>query len=184
MVRTLTLLGLLLWMAHQAPGSNQQVVPPRITTDPVEFARGQVVTFSATFQQRPITCPAGKGPPTKRFWIKIYDDYAVPTEPVWVDYANQTKSRAGTTSTVGPDDADAGKMVTRTFHPINIQEDQTARIYVVLWHACATKRHRNGDLPSPGDDPVIAERYGGRFYRYSCPGTGKIPTGRCAYRPE
>jgi hypothetical protein len=159
------------------PGTNVLVVPTTIAVTPLPFSRGQVVAVSASFQQQALPClPSG----SRGFGLRLFDEKKVPTEPT-----GDTTYMVASPATLGPQDGEEGRKVERAFEPFAIPQDAPGRIYVTVWQSCTFKL-----LVDPNAVPPIYEevhndvRIGGRFFRYSCPGSGKIPTGLCAYRPE
>lgn len=170
----------LLWNAEpQAahPGTDVLVVPTTITVAPLPFGRGQLVAVSASFQQQALPCLTGG---SRGFGLRIFDEKDVPTEPT-----GDTMSIAASPATLGPQDGEEGRKVERAFEPFTVPQNAPGRIYFTVFQSCSFRL-----LVDPFAVPPIYKevhndvRIGGRFFRYSCPGKGKIPTGLCAYRPE
>lgn len=185
MTRTLVLLGLLFGGMQHGSKFTELAIPTKITAVPVAFVKGQTISLSATFKQPKAACPAFLKDRAAGFAIRLYDEKEVYGEPIWtVDTSKSSKAFATAGATTGPNDADDLKKVQRAFDSLKIPDASPDRFYAAVFRTCSGKI-----LKVPGD-PSIYEPYwaaplvGGQFYKFSCPGNGKIPTGKCGYRPE
>jgi len=185
MTKTLVLLGLMFGGMQSGKHFTELAIPTKIAAAPAVFGKGQMVSLSATFKQPQTACPVFLKDRAEGFAIRLYDEKDVYGEPIWtLDVSKSNKAFATTGATTGLNDADDLKRVQRTFDSLQLRTDAPGRFYAAVFRTCSGKI-----LKVPGD-PSIYEPYwtaplvGGQFYKFSCPGNGKIPTGKCGYRPE
>jgi hypothetical protein len=183
MLKAVVVLGLLTTGFYQS-GKDVLAVPTLITANPVAFGRGQLVSLSATFKQPQTACPVMKNR-SQGFQVRIYDAKDVYGEPTWtVEQSKTTKIIASTNATAGPVSSDDNKKVQRDFEPISIPQNAPERIYVTVWRACSGEQLVQPQAHSIYKPVLFAKLTGGQFYKFSCPGSGKIATGKCGYQKE
>ena len=167
-------------LATLARGGTELVIPTKIVANPQLFSRGQVISMKASFKQLALVC----GPKASNgFELRLYDEKDVSNEPIYLK-SKETKYIARSIATVGPKAEDTDKKVERDFEQFQIPPNAPARVYAVVWRTCSWRIRKGPYDPPIYEDKLNTKRIGGQFFKFSCPGESKIPTGKCAYRPE
>ena len=96
----------------------------------------------------------------------------------------ETKYIARSIATVALATQDDNNKVERDFQQLQIPQNAPSRLYAVIWEGCTWKIRKGNFDPPIYEEKRATKRIGGLFFKFSCPGTGKLPTGKCAYRPE
>lgn len=174
--------GLFFGATHQAgsQAGRELVIPTKIVSDPGLFDRGQVISVKASFKQVKLKVV---GEQSNGFQVRVYDEKDVSSEPVYTT-SKETKYIAWSNATVGPKDEDDDKEVERDFEQFQIPQNASARVYAAIWRVAGWKRLKWPGDPSIYEEGVDTKLIGGQFFKFSCPGKSRIPTEKCAYRPE
>ena len=182
MDKMLALVGLLFCTTLQAgsQAATELVIPTKMAVSPELFERGQVASVKASFKQLALICGPGA---TRGFEVRLYDEKDVSGEPVYTQ-SKETKYIARSIATVALASQDDNNKVERDFEQFQIPQNAPSRLYAVIWEGCSWKIRKGNFDPPIYEEKRSTKRIGGQFFKFSCPGTGKLPTGKCAYRLE
>ena len=181
MNKMLALVGLLFCTALQAGSKTTElVIPTKLAVSPELFVRGQLVSVKASFKQLTLVCGPGA---THGFEVRLYDEKDVSSEPVYTQ-SKETKYIARSIATVALATQDDNNKIERDFEQFQIPQNAPSRLYAVIWEECSWKIRKGSYAPPIFEEKRATKRIGGQYFKFSCPGTGKLPTGKCAYRSE